>query len=85
MDDSKGKYKSQLWQEKLVAEFAHISIFDAEELYIEDFLLILREAVIYNNSQSKSGIDYLEKCWILEQTKPERDKLREKFASKSKE
>jgi hypothetical protein len=35
--------------------------------------------VIYKYMQTEEGQKYLERCWILEQTKPDRAKLREKF------
>jgi hypothetical protein len=37
----------------------------------------LRDAVIYLHSGSEGGLEYLENCWKLEQTTPDREKLRE--------
>jgi len=40
---------------------------------------LLRDAYIYKLNQTQKGQEYLEKCWILEQTEPDRKKLRERF------
>jgi len=40
---------------------------------------LLRDAVIFNHSQTEEGDKYLDKCWTLEQTEPDRKALREKF------
>jgi len=54
---------------------------EVSELCYYDYLLLLRDAVIYRCSQTESGRDYLEKCWILEQSAPDRRALR-KFAGR---
>ena len=63
----------------LVAEYANISIFDVQELDADDYLYLRREAFIYRLSQTEKGIEYLKNAWRLEQTEPDRPKLREKF------
>ncbi|WP_411680421.1 hypothetical protein [Clostridium thailandense] len=40
---------------------------------------MLRDAVIYNYSQTKEGRDYLENCWRMEQVTPDRKALRKKL------
>lgn len=50
-----------------------------EELCIVDFRALLRDAVIYNCSQTEEGEKHLERCWTLEQTKPDRLVLRKKL------
>lgn len=49
-----------------------------ESLELFEYWLLLRDAVIYKNIQTEEGMEYLEKCWILDQTSPDRKKLREK-------
>lgn len=66
-------------EEKYVALYLNASILDVYDLSVFDFWLFLRDAVIYLNSQTEDGREYLEKCWIITQTKPERKKLRDKF------
>lgn len=48
-------------------------------LNIIEYWALLRDAVIYKCMQTKEGQEYLDRCWVLEQTKPDRAKLREKF------
>lgn len=65
--------------EKLVADYARISIFEVEDLCYYTYRLLLRDAVIHACESTPSGREYLEKCWTLEQTEPDREKLREVF------
>jgi len=66
-------------EEKLVSDFTGLNFNQVIEMDIFEYWALLRDAVIYKYSQSQEGQEYLNKCWILEQTKPQRDKLREKF------
>ena len=52
---------------------------EVEELDYLDFLRYRRDAFIYLMSKSKEGEEYLNNAWRLEQTAPDRDRLREKF------
>lgn len=64
---------------KVIADYANVSIFEVEDLDYIRYLELLRDAVIYNNMQSKEGRERLDEAWILEQTKPDRKRLREHF------
>ncbi len=66
-------------QEKIVSDYAGIPMDALEELCIVDFRALLRDAVIYNCSQTEEGEKHLERCWTLEQTKPDRLVLRKKL------
>lgn len=46
---------------------------------MDDYWLLLRDAVIHQLSQTQRGREYLEQCWVLEQTEPDRQGLRESF------
>jgi hypothetical protein len=74
------KYTIQTLPDKLVCDYARISFFDLEDLPVDEFKFLLREAFIYKMNQTEAGREYLEKCWILEQTTPDRKKLRERFS-----
>lgn len=50
-------------------------------MYYDDFLLLLRDATIFNCSQTEGGLEYLEKCWALEQTRPDKKALSDNFSS----
>lgn len=65
--------------EKLICDYARISFSDIEDLQVDDYQLLLRDAVIHKLSQTEKGEEYLEKAWVLEQTTPDRKRLRERF------
>lgn len=46
-----------------------------------EYLFYYREAVIYNCMQTEDGIEYLQNAYRLQQTEPDRKKLREKYKS----
>lgn len=69
--------------EKRVAEYLRISMLEVDELDLVSYLFYLREAVIYNNSQTEEGREYLRNANRLEQTSPDRKKLREKFKNQA--
>ena len=50
-----------------------------EELDYIDYLIYRRDAFIYKYGQTEKGQEYLNNAWRLEQTKPDRDGLRQKF------
>ena len=56
-----------------------MSIFAVLNLDIVTYYQTLRDAIIYNNMQSKEGRKRLDDAWIIEQTKPDRKTLRETF------
>lgn len=53
-----------------------------EELPIDVYMLLLRDAFIARQEETEAGRQYLADCWRLEQTEPDRKKLREKFGRK---
>ena len=65
--------------EKLVMDYLHINIFDVQELPIDYYLYFMRQAYIHKLSQTKDGREYLKNCWRMEQTKPDRNKIREQM------
>ena len=52
---------------------------EVEELDYLDYLMYRHDAFIYRLSQTEKGEEYLKNAWQLEQTKPDRKALREKF------
>lgn len=65
--------------ERLVSEYSGLNFLEIEDLPIDTYLLLMRDAFINKQNQSEAGREYLEKCWILEQTEPDRKALRKKF------
>ena len=50
-----------------------------ETILTDLYLYFMREANIHKLMQTKEGREYLDNCWRMEQTKPDRKKLREKM------
>ena len=73
------KYDIQTIGERLVSQYSGLSFVEIEELRYDVYLLILRDAFVYERSKTEEGREYLENCWILEQTNPDKKRLREKF------
>lgn len=72
-------YRLNTKGEKLVIDYLNITIFDVQEMPIDLYLYFMREAYIHKLMQTKEGREYLDNCWRMEQTKPDRKKLREKM------
>ena len=70
--DKKGEipYTILTRPEKLVMDYCHINIYEVQE------------AMIFENSQTEEGRKYLKDCFRMEQTKPDREGLRERFGKK---
>lgn len=75
-------YKLVSHREKIISKYCNISILDVEELDLVEYLFFYREAVIYNCMQTDDGIEYLKNAHRLQQTEPDREKLREKYNKK---
>lgn len=65
--------------EKMVADYSGLNFIEIEDLPIDVYMLLLRDAFIYKQEQSEEGRKYLANCWRIEQTEPDRKKLRERF------
>ncbi len=46
------------------------------------YRVLLKDAFVHKMSQSKEGQEYLETAWILQQTTPNREKLRAEFCTR---
>ena len=68
--------------EKLVMDYCNIDIFEVQEMEIDVYLFFMREAMIFENSKTEEGREYLKNCWRLEQEKPDREGLRKNFKKK---
>ncbi|WP_302739097.1 hypothetical protein [uncultured Clostridium sp.] len=55
---------------------------EVEELDFIDYLRYRRDAFIYTFNKTEKGQEYLDNAWRISQTKPERQRLREKFGGK---
>jgi hypothetical protein len=65
-----------------VAEYAGLSLLEVRELDYVQYLTWRRDAYIRMLSRTEEGQKYLDNAWRMEQTEPDRQKLRKKFGRK---
>lgn len=65
--------------EHLVSEYSGLNLLEIEDLDIVDYMTLRRDAFIVKMSQTEKGKKYLDNAYRLEQTEPERKKLRDQF------
>lgn len=63
----------------MVAEYARLSLLEVGELDYVQYLVWRRDAFIHKLSQSEAGQEYLDNAWRMEQTEPDRVRLRKKL------
>lgn len=63
----------------LVAEYTKMSFSELMQVDCITFKMLLRDAYIDMMRQSEEGREYLENCWLLNQTEPDRHTLRREF------
>lgn len=64
---------------KLVADYTGLNFLEVSQLNYLQYLIWRRDAWIHMLSRSETGQKYLDDAWRLEQTKADRQKLRERF------
>ena len=64
---------------KIVCDYTGLNFSEAVELDCFTFKTLFKDAFIDKLQQSEQGREYLENCWIITQTEPDREKLREKY------
>ena len=69
----------------MVAEYAGISLLQVRELDYIQYLIWRRDAFIYRLSRTEEGSEYLDNAWRMEQTKPDRERLRKKLRKEERE
>jgi hypothetical protein len=65
-----------------VAEYTGLSFLEVGALDYIEYLRWRRDAYIYRLNQTEEGQEYLKNAWRMEQTKPDREKLRAKLNRK---
>lgn len=70
---------------KRVSDYSGLNFDECLSLGMDTYKLLFRDALIYDMKQSKEGKEYLEDCWLLQQTKPDVKKLKEIFGGGEKE
>lgn len=72
-------FKIYTSNEKIVSDYSSISILDIQKLNYIDFLILRRDAYIYQLEKTEKGRDYLDTAYCFSQDKPDRVKLRNDF------
>lgn len=62
-----------------MSEYTGLSFVEVGRLDYLEYLTYRRDALIYMLSKTEAGEEYLDNAWRMEQTKPDRAALREKF------
>ena len=72
-------YTTASWGRSLVSTYTGLNFCEVGQLDYGTYLLWLRDAYIDMLNQSEDGRAFLDDCWRMEQTKPDRAKLRQKL------
>lgn len=73
------EYITTAWGHNLVAEYTGLNFLQIDQLDYGTYLLWRRDAYIASLNRTEEGRAYLDDCWRMEQTKPDRMKLRKYF------
>lgn len=65
-----------------MSEYTGLSFLEVEELDYLQYLIWRRDAYIYMLSRTEEGQEYLDNAYRMEQTEPDRKKLRAKLGRK---
>jgi len=68
---------------KLVSDYTNMTFDQVLQLDCITFKILMRDAFIHMMSRSEEGRKYLEDCWVLTQTKPDTQKLRQRYERNS--
>jgi hypothetical protein len=64
---------------KAVSEYTGFNFNECLELDCYTFKVLIKDSLINRLSKTNEGREYLEDCWLLTQTTPDRESLRKKF------
>lgn len=83
--DSGGhQYSTASWWRHLVSEYTGLSFLEVADLNYLQYLVWRRDAFIYALNQTEEGREYLDNAYRMEQTQPDRKRLREKLRKEGK-
>ncbi|WP_279161127.1 hypothetical protein [Thomasclavelia cocleata] len=69
----------------MVSDYANINIFEVGKINIIDYWQLRFDAFVYQLNKTSKGQEYLDNAYRISQTKPEREKLREKVNCRKEE
>ena len=64
---------------KMVSDYTGMNFNEIIQLDCITFKMLFRDAFIHQMGETEEGREYLENCWIMTQTAPNKKKLREHF------
>lgn len=73
------QYNTASWWRHLVSQYTGLTFLEVAELNYLQYLIWRRDAYIHWLSQSEPGQEYLDNAYRMEQTQPDRKRLRETF------
>lgn len=81
-NEEKEYLRTEFGDIKLVSDYTRLDFEKVVELDCFTFRKLFRDAFIDKLSQTEQGREYLESCWTLTQTEPDREKLRERYGNR---
>ena len=66
----------------MIFKYSGLNLLQINELDYIDYLVLRRDAFITQLNKTEKGKEYLDNAYRLEETKPNREKLRAKFGRK---
>lgn len=75
-------YETRSFFRRLVHEYTGLTFQEVADLDYIQYLVWRRDAFIWKLNQTEEGQEYLRNAWRMEQTTPDREKLREKYKKK---
>lgn len=72
-------YEIYTMQLKMVHDYTGLSFEEILDLPLSLFLLYRYDSYLYSKYTTPGGKEYLEQCWMMEQTKPDKENLRKRF------
>ena len=87
MGDSQGghKYNTTTYWVHRVSEYTGLNFYEVWDMNYIVYLTLRRDAFIAWLSKSEAGTEYLDNAWRMEQTEPDRGRLRKKFGKEGRE
>lgn len=63
----------------MVSSYTGLNFRELGQIELVQYLTWRRDAYIYMLTRTEAGQEYLDNCWRMEQTEPDRKALREKY------
>lgn len=64
---------------RLAAEYSNLDFNKLIELDCVTYRILVRDAFVYSLEKTEAGREYLENAWLMQQTKPDKNKLKKVF------